>query len=428
MHQTDVTATANVMVTVNNTLTVSAGTDFTKTCTSNASGAAIGEANVSGNTYSWSPTTGLSNASVSNPTANPSVTTTYTVTKTNAANGCVATDQVVVTVNNTPPTVTAGTAFTKTCVTNPSGAPIGETAQTGNTYSWSPTTGLSSGTVSNPTANPTVTTTYTVTKTTTANGCTATAQVVVTVDTTVPTVAALTGTQTVCAGSTTLFSSTTGGGVWNTSSATIATVVGGTVTGVSAGTATISYVVTGANGCTTTVTRTVTVNPLPTTVTASGAAAICPGSSTAISGSATIPYLAISTSADNFNGTPTYVSAGTNTGGGFAFTQKNSGDAAGLSTITNNVDASKFMMAVATSFSSANTVSTLTSPIIIPMDTQLCLWHTFTPLQKEIQGRIPLLSRYRLMAEPVGRTLKPTQRPLGQTIASFPIMSIWMLT
>ena len=352
-------ATATVVVTVNNTLTVSAGTDFTKTCTSNASGAAIGETNVSGNTYSWSPTTGLSNASISNPTANPSVTTTYTVIKTNGTSGCVATDQVVVTVNNTPPTVSAGTSFTKTCVTNPSGATIGETAQTGNTYSWSPTTGLSSSTVSNPTANPTATTTYTVTKTTTANGCTATSQVVVTVDTTVPTVAALTGTQTVCAGSNTLFSSTTGGGVWSTSNGAIATVNAGTVTGVGAGTATISYTVTGANGCSTTVTRTVTVSPLPVSVTASGAAAICPASSTLLTGSASIPYTQTNTiSTDNFNGTPSYTGAGSGT----IFAQKTSGSVVGVTTITNNIDSSKFMMASQSSaFSNASTVSTLTS-------------------------------------------------------------------
>ncbi|MCB9020333.1 MAG: T9SS type A sorting domain-containing protein, partial [Chitinophagales bacterium] len=46
-------------------------------------------------TYSWSPTTGLNNPNISNPTACISTTTTYTVTYTNA-NGCVSTDQVTV--------------------------------------------------------------------------------------------------------------------------------------------------------------------------------------------------------------------------------------------------------------------------------------------------------------------------------------------
>jgi len=93
-----------VVVTVNNTAVVAnAGDDFTKTCTSNASGKQIGVASEAGFTYSWSPATGLSNASISNPTANPSGTTTYTVTKTNTSSGCSNTDDVVVTVNTNAP-------------------------------------------------------------------------------------------------------------------------------------------------------------------------------------------------------------------------------------------------------------------------------------------------------------------------------------
>ena len=49
-----------------------------------------------GATYSWSPTTDLDDATVSNPIANPSSTTTYTVTAT-GSNGCTATDDVLVT-------------------------------------------------------------------------------------------------------------------------------------------------------------------------------------------------------------------------------------------------------------------------------------------------------------------------------------------
>jgi len=354
--------TDTVTVTVNNTLAVAAGSDFTKTCTTNPTGRAIGEANVAGNTYSWSPTAGLSNANISNPTANPTTTTTYTVTKTNATSGCVATDQIVVTVNLTTPVADAGSDFTKTCVTNPTGLTIGEASQSGHTYSWSPTAGLSSSTSANPTANPTSTTTYTVTKTNTSSGCTDTDTVTVTVNTTAPTVAALTGTQTVCAGTTTTFASTTPGGVWGTSNAAVATVIGGVVTGEAAGTANITYTVTdGVNGCTTTVSRSVTVNPLPTSVLALGAATICDGTSTTLTGSATIPYLLTTTPInDNFNGTPTFASAGSGT----IFVQKNSGDSIGLSSYTNNVDGSKFMAASASAFGSATTTSTLTSPAV----------------------------------------------------------------
>ena len=54
-------------------------------------------------TYSWSPTTGLSNPNIANPTASPTTTTTYTMTAT--ANGCSASDSVVITVF---PTLNAG--------------------------------------------------------------------------------------------------------------------------------------------------------------------------------------------------------------------------------------------------------------------------------------------------------------------------------
>jgi gliding motility-associated-like protein len=54
-----------------------------------------------GTSYSWSPSTGLSNATVQNPMANPMATVLYTVTVTDA-NGCSATDDVSVTVNVKP--------------------------------------------------------------------------------------------------------------------------------------------------------------------------------------------------------------------------------------------------------------------------------------------------------------------------------------
>jgi gliding motility-associated-like protein len=50
-----------------------------------------------GITYVWTPSTGLNDSTISNPTATPLVTTTYYVTGTNAS-GCMATDSVKVTV------------------------------------------------------------------------------------------------------------------------------------------------------------------------------------------------------------------------------------------------------------------------------------------------------------------------------------------
>ncbi|QEE49813.1 PKD domain-containing protein [Flavobacterium alkalisoli] len=52
----------------------------------------------SGYTYSWSPTTGLTGANTATPQASPTSTTTYTLTVTDS-NGCTATDEVTVFVN-----------------------------------------------------------------------------------------------------------------------------------------------------------------------------------------------------------------------------------------------------------------------------------------------------------------------------------------
>ena len=180
--------TDQVIVTVNTFQpTANAGLDFITTCISNVNGTNIGSTSVTGNTYAWTPATGLSSATVSNPTANPSATTTYTLTATNISSGCTATDQVLVTVDNQGPTVNAGNDISKTCVSNVNGATIGMTPISGNTYAWTPATGLSSTTIANPFANPTATTTYTVSSTNPTTGCTATDQIIVTVNNTPPT-------------------------------------------------------------------------------------------------------------------------------------------------------------------------------------------------------------------------------------------------
>lgn len=56
-----------------------------------------GSANGTSVSYSWSPSTGLSNANIYNPTASPSSTTTYTMTASSGT--CQATDQITITVN-----------------------------------------------------------------------------------------------------------------------------------------------------------------------------------------------------------------------------------------------------------------------------------------------------------------------------------------
>ncbi|MES2704751.1 MAG: Ig-like domain-containing protein [Bacteroidota bacterium] len=89
-------------------------------------------------------------------------------------------------------------------------------------------------------------------------GCTAT--LTFTID---PIPATITGTTSVCEGATTSLSNATGGGTWSSSNTGVATVnSSGVVTGVLAGTATISYTL--STGCYKTVT--ITVNQTPATI------------------------------------------------------------------------------------------------------------------------------------------------------------------
>jgi gliding motility-associated-like protein len=76
----------------------------------------IGTAAVAGNTYSWSPTTGLSNPNIANPTASPLATTTYYLTVNNPSSNCPAIDSVVVTVYPKP--ISAFTTPAPQCIFN----------------------------------------------------------------------------------------------------------------------------------------------------------------------------------------------------------------------------------------------------------------------------------------------------------------------
>jgi hypothetical protein len=124
-----------------------------------------------------------------------------------------------------------------------------------------------------------------------ASGCTSTGPVntSITVQGTAQ-IAPLAGTQTVCAGSTVSFSTTSTGGTWSSSNNAVATINPNTglVTGVSDGTATMTYTI---NNSTTwcppsTATRTITVNASPI-VNAGPDVTICSNQSTNLAGSVT---------------------------------------------------------------------------------------------------------------------------------------------
>lgn len=126
-------------------------------------------------TYSWSPSTGLSSTTGTTVTANPTSTTTYTITGTSSL-GCVNSTTVTVTVLPLP-----NISITPTSSTICSGDSVSLTASgQATTYSWAPSTGLSSTSGATVIAKPTITTTYTITGTSTS-GCINTTSITVTV-------------------------------------------------------------------------------------------------------------------------------------------------------------------------------------------------------------------------------------------------------
>ena len=109
----------------------------------------------------------------------------------------------------------------------------------------------------------------------------------------------------------------------------------------------------------------VVVNPLPVISTFTNSSPVhCIGTvSSVLAATGTVPSTG-TLFTDNFNGTPTFAVAGSNSGGGTIFSQRASGYAVGaLTTITNN-DASSFMIASVNAFGSATTNSTLTSAVV----------------------------------------------------------------
>ena len=116
--------------------------------------------------YNWTPTTGLSNPSIANPVANPTVTTTYTVTGVDAS-GCSDTSAVTVYV----PRLIGG-ASRLTCAGQPLSLSVGFDGRPGTQlfYQWSPATGLDNPFSATPVAQLTSSVLYTVVVTT-DDGC-----------------------------------------------------------------------------------------------------------------------------------------------------------------------------------------------------------------------------------------------------------------
>ena len=250
------------------------------------------------------------------------------------ANSCIDSATLLVTVNALP-SVAAITGNTPVCVN--ATRTLGSSTSGGvwSSNNTAVATVNASGVVAGVSAG-TATIKYQITN---SSGCIDSATTIITVNA-LPVVVALTGVNTVCVGLTTTYSSTTSGGVWSSSNPAIASVNAGTISGVAAGSATISYAVTNTDNCTTTVTRAVTVNALPAIGAVTGSTAVCVNSTITLGNTATGGVWTSSSpsvATVNINtGVVTGISAGTTT---ITYTVSNSNGCISTATATVTVNA-----------------------------------------------------------------------------------------
>ncbi len=226
----------------------------------------------------------------SSNTSVASITNTGLVTGNNAGNATISysitnefgcTNRVFATMSVNPyPVVSAISGATGICIgnssslsnSNPDGIWTSSNAAVAAIGTNGIVTGVATGTAS---------ISYTVTN---AFGCSTQVSTMVTVSPP-PTVAPITGSLNVCKFDNTMLSNTTPSGVWASSNTSVASVnPGGIVTTTNVGTSTISYTVNGSLGCSTTVTKVVTVNEIPAITSPSGLE-ICEGATFTVNSS-----------------------------------------------------------------------------------------------------------------------------------------------
>jgi len=203
---------------------------------------------VGANTYTWTPSTGLSDPNVFNPMASPAVTTTYNVFGTDAW-GCSNTTDVTLTVKPYP-TVDAGNDTT-ICF----GSSVNLLATGGTMYLWSPPTWLSSTIIPNPVSTPNDTIKYWVTVT--ESGCSSVDSVTINVNP-IP-IADAGPSVSICAGDSATLTAT-GVGTYEWSILPLQTTASINVSPIATTTYTVTVTL---NGCTDTDDVTVYVLPLP---------------------------------------------------------------------------------------------------------------------------------------------------------------------
>lgn len=156
----------------------------------------IGTPSLPGVTYNWTGGPIIGSTTIAQPVAAPTTTTTYVVEAT--ANGCTATDSVVVAVSTPPDFTIVGN--TTICEGGTATVGLAAPAAIGSDWQWTPATGVADVTNPNTIINATDTQTYRLTQTVAATGCSNYQEIIVIVSPN--TITASAGDTSICSGST----------------------------------------------------------------------------------------------------------------------------------------------------------------------------------------------------------------------------------
>ena len=269
----------------------------------------------SGYTYSWAPASIMSSSTSASPTASPIASTTvFTLTTTDATTGCSNTTTDTVTVGTLPGTISGTTAI---CAYNTTNITFHGPALATATYTingGAPLTITLDGTGTAVLATGSLTTTSVYVLTTITSGICVQAITGQTATVTInPAAGPISGTTTLCVGSTVTFTNPTSGGTWSSSVTGRATVNSstGAVTGVAVGAVNISYTV---GSCPATFFP-MTIITTPAAITPAAAVSICATATTTLADATTGGRWSSSNTAratiDTASGIVTGIAAGT---------------------------------------------------------------------------------------------------------------------
>lgn len=260
--------------------TVSATTSGTLTCTTTT--VMLNGGPSTGVSYLWTGGATTQNTSANTPGV-------YSLLVTNSVNGCTNIAVTNVTQNTTVPTINAGSNQTITCSSPTVAFNAVSSADPMATYSWTAPGGgsLNNNTINNPTASGSGV--FTVSVTDSGNGCISTATVEIFADASIPFITLSASSSTICSGNSTTLTASGSAGIdytWNPGS------LNGAVQNVSPVTTTVFTVVATntINGCASTETTSVIVNPNPI-LAITGNTNICKGSTTNLNASGAMSYL-----------------------------------------------------------------------------------------------------------------------------------------